>query len=96
MIVGIFSIQDLKAKAFVHTFLMAQIGEAERAVRTMVSEKDSQLSRYPEDFVLFKVGAFGKIGSSARYIKDTWNSTNGYGDQKPLFRRRNVEVRSAD
>lgn len=61
MIVKVFSIQDVKAKAFVHTFFMPEVGMAERALKTMVSDHQNQIAQFPEDFVLYQVGEFDQL-----------------------------------
>jgi hypothetical protein len=61
----IFAIRDSKAEMFNDPFLCNTHGEAERSLKTAVNDKQSAISKYPEDFDLYHLGTYdtnsGKI-----------------------------------
>lgn len=54
----IFSIYDAKAKFFTQTIADKNSASAERNFKTAVNNKDTDFSRYPEDYQLFELGSF--------------------------------------
>lgn len=58
MELNIYSIYDTAAKAYATPFFMPNDGLAIRAFSDNVNSSDSQLSKHPEQFVLFKIGTF--------------------------------------
>lgn len=54
----IFSLHDIKAKAFTLPFFMDQKGQALRALDGIVNDENTQVHKYPEDFKLYKLGTF--------------------------------------
>lgn len=58
MILKIFGIYDSKAEAFLSPFYMKSIGEAERAIRTLVNDESHNFHKFAEDFTLFELGTF--------------------------------------
>lgn len=58
MTLGIYSIKDTKADAFLPPFFMRTNGEALRAFDDCVQKSGTPLSDHPEDFHLFKIGYF--------------------------------------
>ena len=54
----LFSVYDQKAAAFLDPFVAPTIDFAIREFRTAVNSPKHQFARYPEDYVLFKLGEF--------------------------------------
>lgn len=54
----IFAIRDSKAEAFHTPFYQQTVGQAIRTVSDYVNNEQSDLSRHPEDYMLFHVGTW--------------------------------------
>lgn len=65
MIVGIFSIYDVKAEVYLQPFFAANAAVAERIMTDEVRNPNSVFSRHPRDFQLFKVGDFNDVQGPA-------------------------------
>jgi hypothetical protein len=52
----IYAIYDKKAKVYQTPFFMRQDEEAVRALREAIAAGDSLVSRYPEDYKLYRIG----------------------------------------
>lgn len=57
----VYSIFDEKAKAYARPFYFTHHGEATRAFQTVVSSKDSDISRFPKDYKLYCLGDFDNL-----------------------------------
>jgi len=57
----IYTILDTKAGAYLPPFYLRSNGEALRAFIDEVLNRDSQLGKHPEDYVLFEVGTFDEV-----------------------------------
>lgn len=58
MILQAFSIYDSKAVAYAPPFFMARPELALRAFRDLAADPQSQISKHPEDYVLFLLGSY--------------------------------------
>lgn len=58
MVLKVFSIHDSKAEAFMAPFTATTNGMAIRMVMNLLSDPNSQASKYPGDFSLFMLGEF--------------------------------------
>lgn len=67
MILKMYSIRDAKAEIFNKPFYQATHGEAERSFRRTVSDENTMMHMYPEDFDLYYLGEYddntGKVDS---------------------------------
>jgi hypothetical protein len=54
----IYSVYDVKAKTWAQPFTCPTRGQALRSWDTVANDKESEISKYPEDFHLFEVGEF--------------------------------------
>lgn len=54
----IFSIYDSKAQQFNTPIFLAQEGQAIRAFDDLCNNKDSEVSKHPEDYTIFAIGEF--------------------------------------
>lgn len=52
----LFSVRDSKASTFNAPFEAHTTGEAERSFRTAVTDPQTSINKYPEDFDLYKLG----------------------------------------
>lgn len=55
---AIYSIHDKKMESFNRPFFMPADGAAIRAFQDEVNNKDSELSKHPEDYSLWAIGIF--------------------------------------
>lgn len=93
MRLNLYSIMDSKAKTYARPFLFQHDGEALRAFQGSVQKGDTQLSQFPEDFILYKIGSFDDqsaeiasikpvyVGKAVDYVK-VRESVTGNGVQK--------------
>ena len=56
-----FSVKDEKAQAFNLPFLQTNVDLAIRTLASSVTNPDSVVSKYPQDFTLYKLGTFDEI-----------------------------------
>lgn len=54
----IFSVYDAKVEAFMRPFVAPTYGAAERGFRDAVQDKQSEMSKHPEDYRLMYLGLF--------------------------------------
>lgn len=54
----VFSIEDKVAGAFMQPFFMHTKGQASRSFGDLVSNKDSMVSKHPNDYRLFCIGEY--------------------------------------
>ena len=57
----IFSIKDTKAEAYLRPFFAANAAVAIRDLERAMTDPQSGLSHYPEDFILFEIGYFDEL-----------------------------------
>lgn len=55
---GLYSIYDVKAEVYFPPFVAGRVGEALRIFEDLLSDPQSRLSRHPNDYRLFAIGAF--------------------------------------
>lgn len=58
MIIKIFSINDVKALSFGQPFFAVNKGIAVRMFSDLVNDKNSMVSKHPDDFKLYMLGEF--------------------------------------
>lgn len=58
MKLGLYAIMDRKLGSFARPFTMVNDAMAVRAFQSAKQDPASELSKYPEDFVLYAVGTF--------------------------------------
>lgn len=58
MILECFSVHDGAVNLFMAPFFMRAKGEAIRSLRDTVADKNTMLSRHPQDYVLYHLGTF--------------------------------------
>lgn len=58
MMLKMFSVYDVKARAFAQPFYFAEKGQAIRAFISAVNDDKTMLSKYPEDYMLYFIGTF--------------------------------------
>ena len=58
MIIKIFSINDVKAASFGQPFFAMNKGIAVRMFSDLVNDKNSMVSKHPDDFKLYMLGEF--------------------------------------
>lgn len=54
----IFSVFDVKAKAYLPPFFMSEQGQARRSFSDAVADRQHQFARHPEDYTLLCIGDF--------------------------------------
>lgn len=54
----LFAIYDVKAEAYLQPFFMRSVGEAERAISSLVADSNHNFSKYASDFTLFELGSW--------------------------------------
>lgn len=57
----VFSIFDIKAKAYSNPFFMPHVGMASRAFGDEVNNPQSAINKHPEDFALYQVGEYDDL-----------------------------------
>jgi len=57
----LYSVYDLKAKAYGNPFTAVNRGVATRDFATAVNDPNTHLYKYPEDFVLYCLGKFDDV-----------------------------------
>lgn len=58
MIKKVFTTYDSKAEIYTEPFMMRSVGEALRALETVVNEPTHNLHKYAEDYTLFEIGEY--------------------------------------
>lgn len=58
MNLNVYSVYDLKAKAFLTPFFLPQDAMAVRALIDAVGDPGHQFAKHPEDYQLFRLGSF--------------------------------------
>jgi len=58
MIMGVFSVFDRAAGAYLRPFFFPRPGEAVRAFQDLVNDDTTQFHRHAEDYVLFHIGDY--------------------------------------
>jgi len=58
MEINIYSVLDKKAKVYNNPQFLINDAVAERTFRTVVNDKESLVSKYPEDYALYRIGTF--------------------------------------
>lgn len=58
MLLGMYTLLDLKAGAYLRPFFLRSDAEAIRAMLEGAKDKTQMLGQYPQDFVLYRVGTF--------------------------------------
>lgn len=58
MNLNVYSVYDLKAKAFLSPFFLPQDAMAVRALIDAVEDPNHQFAKHPEDYQLFRLGQF--------------------------------------
>lgn len=84
-----FSVYDVKAKFYGKPVYQRNAAEAIRAFETECNAPESQLCKYPQDFVLFEIGEYDdetgiltsetahiSLGSALQYTKTSPSLTN--------------------
>lgn len=61
MIKQIFSLYDKKGQIYTTPFFFSQVGEATRALDGIVNNGQTQVSQYPDDFAMYKIGEFDDV-----------------------------------
>lgn len=58
MILNVFAVKDLKAKAFLQPFFSNSRGSAMRAFGDAVQDKNCPFNKHPEDYILYEIGTY--------------------------------------
>lgn len=58
MILKIYTVFDSKAEAYIQPFFSTTKGLALRSFQEALSDSNTNISKYPEDFTLFELGEF--------------------------------------
>lgn len=58
MILKVFAVHDMKAKAFLQPFYSPSIGSALRAFGDACGEVGSPFNKHPEDYVIYEIGTY--------------------------------------
>ena len=66
MLKNTYSLLDTKAQTYTNPFYFAQNGEALRALDGIVNDGQTQVSKYPEDFQLYKIGTFDDVSGEIK------------------------------
>lgn len=64
MILKAFSIYDIKSEVFSNPFFMSTNGEAIRAFKDLVTDKNTMVGRHPSDYRLMCLGKFDNVSGS--------------------------------
>lgn len=65
----IFTVYDSAARRYLEPFCAEAVDVAIRMFRTLVNKDGHQFARYPEDYVLFHIGAFdGETGLLEAFV----------------------------
>ena len=60
MVLKTFTIRDSKGEFYSPSFFQKTHGEAERSFKQLVQDRQSQVSKFPEDYDLYYIGEFGE------------------------------------
>lgn len=82
-----FTIQDVRAEAFMRPFFMENEQTAVRAVGTMLVEQKDDLSKFPEDYALWRIGMFCTIHGTVTALDAPEYIGNLANIQKDMMRR---------
>ena len=58
MIYKVYSVYDSEVKAYMQPFFMRSKGEAVRALTSLLSDGNTNIAKYPHQFILFAIGEF--------------------------------------
>lgn len=61
MITKVFAVYDTKAVCYMNPFFMSTNGMAVRGFMSLVNDKNSTVSQYPTDYMLFEIGSFDDV-----------------------------------
>lgn len=72
--IGCYAILDLKSQTYNQPYFLSGDGVAMRQLHMIANDPESMVSKYPNDYRLFRVGTFniktGEIASELNYICD--------------------------
>jgi hypothetical protein len=60
VILEMYSVSDIKGKLYMQPFLARTRGEAIRSFTEAIKDKNTMISKYPEDYNLYKIGLFNQ------------------------------------
>lgn len=87
MIQKVFAVRDGKAKGYLQPFYSINAGSAIRAFEDVINETGNQLSKHPEDYVLYELADFND--QTGEFINATPVKMLGAGvdfvKSKPIF-----------
>lgn len=69
MVVGVFSVLDTKAQAFLRPFFAVNKAVAIRQFQTECQNQQSMFSQHPEDFCLFELGMWDENSGELRSLE---------------------------
>jgi hypothetical protein len=61
IVIQLYSVFDRKAKVYNTPMFLVNDQVALRVFHSMVFDKDTMVSRYPEDYILYRVGEFNTL-----------------------------------
>lgn len=68
MISKCFAVYDSKAEAYLTPFFMPSTGAAVRAFTDLVNDRNTTVSRHPEDYNLFQIGEYDDASGSVSSV----------------------------
>lgn len=66
MILKIFAVYDIKSDAYLTPFFFPAVGQAVRAFKDLVADKNTFVGRHPEDYKLVHIGEFDDSSADMR------------------------------
>lgn len=54
----VYSLFDSQVKAYMQPFFMRTKGEAVRALMQLLGDSNTNVAKYPQDFILFQIGTY--------------------------------------
>lgn len=66
MLFGIYTVYDVKARAYLPPFNLPEDGMARRTFGDCCNDKNHQFGAHPEDYTLFKLGEWDSV--NAKYV----------------------------
>lgn len=90
MILKVFSIYDIKAEVYNTPFFFSTNGQAMRAFKDLVNDRNSTINRHPDDY---KLCCIGKFDDATAVLVDNDAESLGFGSDY-LDKPSDVNVKS--
>lgn len=82
----VYSLFDKKANAYLTPVYFSNAAEANRMLQTVVQTSDNNISRYPEDFVLYQLGEYDNSSGRFTSLDTPLFVSNATSYKKPVIK----------